>query len=209
MVGTVPSFFPPLSSVCLWQHLAEECGSWGASGVRRGERLETAPSAQKGGGWWGWTFANMERAEKQNSPALWYSEKGSVLGLKRTSYRISSKERLRGVWRSGFIVCCSERLGVDSRVQMRIKGVAIPFVGGAGKWVWGAFWPDSRHCPTPDPEAQAPSPFEAEIMEVKQRTFLFHTRQTQCLKHHGTDPAGHHWCFIFVSKNAIWAISWA
>lgn len=48
------------------------------------------------------------------------------------------------------------------------------------------------HPPTPDPEAQAPSPFEAEIMEVKQRTFLFHTRQTQCLKYHGTDPAEHH-----------------
>lgn len=67
--------------------------------MRRGERLEMAPSAQKGGGRWGWTFASMEKAEKQNSPAPWYSQKGSVLGLKRTSYKINSKERLRGIWR--------------------------------------------------------------------------------------------------------------
>lgn len=32
---------------------------------------------------------------------------------------------------------------------MKIKRVVIPLVGGAGKWVLGAFWPDSRHCPTP------------------------------------------------------------
>lgn len=67
--------------------------------MRRGERVEMAPSARKGDGRWGWTFANVERAEKQNSPAPWYSQKRSVLKLKGTSYRISSKERLRGVWR--------------------------------------------------------------------------------------------------------------
>lgn len=33
--------------------------------------------------------------------------------------------------------------------------------------------PDPRPCPTPDPESQALSPFEADIVEVEQRTFLF------------------------------------
>lgn len=37
----------------------------------------------------------------------------------------------------------------------------------------GASWPDPSPPPPPDPEVQAPLRFEADIMDVEQRTFLF------------------------------------
>ena len=179
MGGRHHSQLPPSSSLCLPG--AAPCKKSGGAGGPAGEqgleeRLETASLAHKGSSWRAGRGICQygESREAEYLGSLVSTDGGSILGPQRTSFRISSKERLRGVWREcGVTVNCSEKPGVDSRIQVKMKGAVTPFRWGAGSRCSEPLirTPDA-HC-TPDPEGQVTSSLEAEIVEVVQRTFLF------------------------------------
>lgn len=109
----------------------------------------------------GWQLMGLERAGKQNSPAPRHPRKRSMLGPRRTSFRIGSKERLTGgVWREMQVysqVLRKARSGCKVSNGNKGSGGSIRVRGrGVGS---GASWPDLR------------PPTQLQIQKLKTFTF--------------------------------------
>lgn len=88
----------------------------------REERLEMPSSAHKAG------LRICQYGESRESGQFGSLAPTEGLYLGTENDTLSSKERLRGVWREcGFIVSYAERPGVDARVHMKRKRVMVPF----------------------------------------------------------------------------------